>query len=126
MSDIYTRAAETATRLLAEKGKPVTLWRVTSGTYNTATGKPAAATLDFDTINGVLLQFASKDIDGTLVKATDRYFLLAPKNTDGEAYDPPKTQDKLNFTSQTSWFVVGCETIAPTDVTIALKVHVRK
>ena len=72
----YTEMQQTATDMLTEFGQAVTLSRQTVGAYDTATGT-SAVTVTTQTGKGVLLDYGTKDIDGTLILATDKQLLLS-------------------------------------------------
>lgn len=71
----YGGLRATAAALIADKGQPITLTNRTSGTYDPATGSATIATVVEETF-GVVLDFAAKDIDGTLIKRGDKKVIL--------------------------------------------------
>jgi hypothetical protein len=68
----YANAAATALRMLTSYGQSVTLTRSVPGAYNTATGATATATVTTTTGKGVLLDYAQRDMDGTLIREGDQ------------------------------------------------------
>lgn len=73
---IYDEALATATALLKELGQPVTLTRVTVGTYNPATSSASSTTVN-QTTSGVLLEIDLAQIDQTLIKTGDKRLLMS-------------------------------------------------
>jgi hypothetical protein len=56
--------------------KQVTITAKAGGTLNPATGKVTGGTTTTVTISGFLQEYKQKDIDGTLIKTTDRRLLI--------------------------------------------------
>jgi hypothetical protein len=71
----YSGLQSTAAALIAGKGQPITLTSRTPGAYDPATGT-AAITVTTEVTAGVVLDFSSKDIDGTLIKVGDKRVIL--------------------------------------------------
>lgn len=59
------------------RARTVRLRRVTAGEYDPATGKVVQTEVDHEAI-GVFLDYAQRDIDGTLIRVGDRRVLMAP------------------------------------------------
>lgn len=74
----YGRLADTAHRLIADKGRPVTLLVEASGAYNPTTGQAARTTTNVPAL-GVVIDYPLKDIDGTLVRQGDKRVLVSPR-----------------------------------------------
>lgn len=107
MTDVYDRAAETVQRTLqprpAGKGAPLTLNRpgTGEGAYDPETGTvtgPAASTFNGLAFRG---SFAVRDIDGSLIRADDVKFLIAPLQVDGQPMPQPQTTDTISFDGST-------------------------
>jgi hypothetical protein len=73
----YIKSAGTADRLIARFGKPTSIYRVTTGAYNPATGS-ATVTQTEQVANVVVLDFPQAFIDGTLIKQGDRKAYVTP------------------------------------------------
>lgn len=73
---IFLSLGKTAARMLTKFGGPLTVKRTVMGAYNPATGV-AATTTTTSTVNGLVLDFAHRQIDGAIIKAGDRRVLLA-------------------------------------------------
>lgn len=67
----------TTKQLLAQFGKPMKVYRRVEGVYDPATGT-AAVTESTLTMNGVVVDYTSRQLDGERVKAGDRRVLLDP------------------------------------------------
>lgn len=76
----YPSLAATALSLLQEYGQSVTLSRTVRGTYDPATGAPAAGTTTTYTGTAAVFDYAQARIDGTDIRAGDQVAYLA---TDG-------------------------------------------
>lgn len=88
MSDFYTGLAQAATRLIADKGRPLNLRHDTIGVYDQATGAAIVTAGTARTVNGVVLNYPEKQIDGTLIMRADKKVLL-------DAYAAPTLSDVL-------------------------------
>ena len=83
----YARPAATAKRLLTRFGQVVTIKRTTPGAYDPATGTVSGGTVGYSCA-GAVMNYASRDIDGTLVQRGDVRVLLAPD----AAFEPKPTE----------------------------------
>jgi len=71
----YGRMASTASRLLTQYGKPVVLERITS-VFNPITGMDTSRTVAESTTTGVEIPIRDALVDGTRVKAGDRFLIV--------------------------------------------------
>ena len=90
-----TRARNTAAAKLAPisaggSGQAVTISGAAGGIYNPATGKTAGGSLDVQAGSGIEDLYTAREIDGALVRAGDRRFMLSPKTTDGAVLTMPR------------------------------------
>jgi len=76
----YPKTAATANRLLGQFGRTVTLSRPSTSapTYDPATGISTPDTPATYAAAAVLLDYAQRDIDGTLVQQGDQRCLMSP------------------------------------------------
>jgi hypothetical protein len=97
----YPRLERTANRLIRENGRPVTIERPAQGVFNATTGATDFGGGDgkptrHETI-GVLRNYETNFIDGSLIKANDRELLLdgrfKPEVTDRIFMDGKKVGD---------------------------------
>lgn len=77
MSDFYDGLQSTATRLLTQFGKPMTLRIQTGSTYDPATQTNAPAYTDYS-VNGLVLDYKGRTNEaGTYVQTDDKKLLLS-------------------------------------------------
>lgn len=77
MSINYLRLAATATRLIKANGKPATISRTTDGAYDPISGTTTSTTTTSSSY-AVQTEYASSDIDGTLILQGDAKFMCIP------------------------------------------------
>ncbi len=115
---IYDRAAATAERLLKRYGAPMVLKRTVEGDYDPSTGSSSNVTQEHVT-TGVMLEYAQRDVDGTLIQHGDQRVYLSP-----DLVVTPVTGDTLRFNG--SFFtVVVSRPLAPAGKTVLHDVQVR-
>jgi len=119
----YQDDADTAAELLEEFGQSVTLTSKTSGAYSTATGATAVTT-DTQTVNAVALDYGSRDIDGTLIRAGDKRLLMAPQTTAGDDLTAPVVDDTVTV-GGTVYTVKGIKTLSPAGTVILFDCNIR-
>lgn len=106
------------TNLINDKGKTLTLRKVTEGTYNPATGSVSNTTADTSTY-GMMLNFKDQDYDGTIIQRSDRKVVL---RVDGVV---PEIQDQIIEGGDT-YRVLNVRTIEEAGTDIVYILHVRK
>lgn len=119
----YQDDADTAAELLEEFGQSITLTSKTSGAYSTSTGA-AAVTTDTQTVNAVSLDYGSRDIDGTLIKAGDKRLLMAPQTTAGDDLTAPVVDDTVTVGS-TVYTIKGIKTLSPAGTVVLFDCNIR-
>lgn len=120
MSDFYADMAATAAEMLAEFGMAVTVTRTTPGARDPDTGTLAAGTTQTWVPRGVKLDYAAREIDGTLIQAGDqRVYMSAISGL------KPKAGDTVTIGAE-AWRVVVSRTLAPAGVAVLLDVQVRR
>lgn len=119
----YQDDADTAAELLEEFGQPVTLTSKTSGAYSPSTGA-AVVTTDTQTVNAVVLDYGSRDIDGTLIRAGDKRLLMAPQTTAGDDLTAPVVDDTVAVGS-TTYTVKGIKTLSPAGTVVLFDCNIR-
>jgi len=118
MSDFYTNIAATASRLIAEYGKPITIKRTTAGAYNAITGVTTAGTTATFTPQGIFQTIKSELIDGTLIQRGDKMFIIDNSFS-------PLMSDKVTISSQ-DWDIVNIREVEPAGTALVTFVQVRK
>ncbi len=82
----YESLRDTAARLIADKGRTMTLRSKTAGSYSTSSGAVSVTSVD-TTVTGVVTNYPLMRVDGTLVQRGDLKVLtvssVAPKAGDG-------------------------------------------
>jgi hypothetical protein len=114
----YFRAQETALRLLDKFGSAGEIWRDALGggpVYD-----PGDPTIQKTPCTAAVLAIELKDVDGTLVKSTDRTAYVAAK---GLAIEPTTT-DRLVFNGK-SYTIVKVAPLQPADTIVYHKLFVR-
>jgi hypothetical protein len=102
-------------------GMPMTLSTETAGTYDPSTGVVSDPVKVDHLVNGIVIEYESKDIDGTLIKIGDKIALMTASDTTPE----PNSDNTLTMNS-VDWAVISCNPIAPAGLAIVYKVQVRK
>ena len=114
----YTNTAATALSLLTKFGADVTVTRVTTGTYDPATGTNAVSTSSA-TAKGVVLDFGAGTsmIGGNMVTTGDKRLLL-------EAAAAPDMNDKFTANGKT-YAPVSIGEVNPAGTVCLYDLHVR-
>lgn len=114
-----TRARQTASDLITKFGKSLTLKTVVNGTYDPATGE-ITNTETTATVLGIVKDYASNEIDGTMVLVGDRKVSIAALgNTE------PQTTDKITIDG-VDWQVVAVSGIWSGELKAMHVIQVRK
>lgn len=118
---LYTRAAATSARLLAKYGQPITLRRVSAGTYDANTGVAVPGQTDI-TRNGALLDFGAGQTEerGNLIQAFDKRLLLEPGT-------PPTLKDRVVISSSAAQYtIVSIGEVNPGGTAALYDIHLRR
>ena len=123
MSDFYSGLQSTATRLLAQFGKPLTLRIQTGATYDPVTQTNAPAYADY-AVFGVLLNYSAQDGGkineaGTLVQTTDKKILVSVSNA------PEPTMGALIVDSSTTYTIENVKALSPAGVSVIFELQGR-
>lgn len=109
--------ADDVLQLMQDFGSTVTLTRAGTATYNPATGITTNSTGSSMTARGVFINYADRNIDGTLVRQGDRRLLLAASGATGV----PAVNDEV-----AGYKVLDVREIAPNGTAIAWACQVRR
>lgn len=112
----YTGVAKTAKRLIENFGKPVTVRRMT----NTGTAWAPTQTPADTSFTGVMTNYMAKEIDGTLIKMTDKKLLLAAYG----AATTPVVSDRVIVNGE-EYAIIDIKTLEPGDTALIWTVQVR-
>lgn len=105
----YSDMAATATALLTEFGKTITLTRSSGDSYNPLTGETVTGPDTSVTTNGLLRPYQDKVIDGTRILSGDRELILSSEQQ-------PLKDDRPVIGGE-EWHIVNIKTIKPDDAT---------
>ncbi|MDD5724451.1 MAG: hypothetical protein PHY29_12065, partial [Syntrophales bacterium] len=89
----YSKTSKTANRLVKNFGQALTLTHVVAGTYVPGAGITNTTTTQYG--YGAIVNWDSRQIDGSLILATDKKLLLSPLNRAGTALTAPVLEDKV-------------------------------
>lgn len=113
----YAGLSKTAQKLIAEKGRTVTLRRAGDIVYDPATDTMTSSQTD-TSVKGVFTSFKQSEIDGTLILRGDKKLLLA-------AGIEPQGNDVI-VDGTTQYRVVEIMAVHPGDTVILYTLQVRK
>ena len=116
----YSRPLATANRLIERFGQLGSIQRPGTPTgpkHNPTPGAPTSHPARF-----VIVDYSSREIDGTRIKATDKKALMSP----GSLTIDPATTDRLVEADASSWSIVGVETLRPATTTLLHTLQVRR
>jgi hypothetical protein len=102
-------------------GMPMTLSTETAGVYDPATGVISNPTKVESPVSGLIMEYDSKDIDGSVIKIGDKKVLMTASDT-----TPEPTSDYTLTMGDKDWAVINCNPIAPAGLAIVYEVQVRK
>lgn len=110
----------TAERLIAEKGRAMTLRKLTAGTYDPATAGATPTQTD-TACQGVEVKHEVKSIDGTLIQAGDLRMMLGARSLAAD----PDAGDLLIDSDAKQWRIVAVKRVKPGSVNVVYIVWVR-
>lgn len=116
----YTRAADTAERLLTTFGARGAIRRQTPGSGPSYDPGPPVLTDHPATV--AVTAYTAREIDGTRILARDKKALVSPAGLPIE----PTTSDKLLDASGQAYTIVNVEAVRPAEVTVLWKLQVRR
>ena len=73
----YSGLSSTSSRMIREKGKPISVTLITPGAYNPSTSTKAPDIEEVTATYGVQTSFSNRDVNGTSILATDVRLLIA-------------------------------------------------
>jgi hypothetical protein len=115
---LATSLRATASKLMAKFGGTATIRRVTTGTYNPATGTVSESTSD-TAVRGVLQDVNLREVND-LIRATDKRLLIAAADLSA----PPTTADEVIITGST-YQVIRVDTIEQDNTAITYELILR-
>jgi hypothetical protein len=118
MTQLYGTLQTTSLDLITKFGKSISIRTITDTTPAKAY-RPVAAAAD-ETVQAVIEDFRERDVDGTIVQAGDRRYLIAAK----DVTTAPTTASRIVDGSD-ELEVVNVEPIAPGGTTVVWRLHAR-
>ena len=118
MSDaFYNDMAQVMTDLLTEFGQTVTIKRISGETLDPLSGASGGTTTELSA-TGVLTDYKSHLIDGTVIQMGDR--LLVMDNTQS-----PLQDDRVTIGGE-DWNIINWKTVQPAAVVVGYFIQVRR
>lgn len=114
---LYSNLAATALRMLEKFGQDVVRMRPTAAAYDTSTSA-AAVTTASATFRAAVLDYGTDEVDGTLVKATDKRMIV-------EAAALPQAKDLFTI-GGVQYSAIKCREINPAGTPVAHEVQIRR
>jgi len=121
----YERMQKTGDKLLMGKGQAVSIEHVVPGVYDPATGLVTNTTTS-QTGTGAIVDWAARNVDGTLIQFGDKRLLLSPLNSAGAALTAPVLGDTVTDAAGKVYTLVSpLETVSPAGTPILYKCNMR-
>jgi len=116
---------KTSNKLLIGKGQTVTITHVVPGSYDPATGL-ITNTTTVQTGTGAVMEWDSRQVDGTLIKVGDKRLLLSPLNTAGSALTDPVLGDTVTDASGAIYTLVApLKVLSPAGTVVLYDLNLR-
>ena len=115
----YDRMAQSALRLIAEKGASLTYRRLVPS-FDPLTGATVTARTDY-AVTGVVQEASPGPLDNSLVRRGDRIVLVA-----AEALPVVPEAGSVLLLEEVEWSIVHVGAIRPGDTAIAYRLQVRR
>lgn len=117
----YSALLASATSLISENGRTVTLERTVRTNTTGKPWEPATETVQQQSVSAVWAGYNGDEIDGTLILAGDAKVLISPSGLSWL----PETDCRIVDGSDT-WRIVNVETVKPGATSVLLKCQVRR
>lgn len=118
----YSKLAETALRLISENGIEWELWRETKGAYDPSQLKSPVYSEQIFTVDAVLMEYDSSQIDDRIIITGDKKMMVAPNST--LTVDPMPGDKFIN--GDESWRVVHVKEFKPAATVLYYEIQVRQ
>lgn len=120
----YSEIADVADEILEEFGQAVTLTHVEPGEYVPGEGITNTTSLQYGT--GAVVDWDTRQVDGTLILIGDKRLLLSPLNTAGLALTAPVLGDTVTDAAGIVYtLVVPLKTVSPAGTVVLFDVNLR-
>lgn len=120
MMGFYDSLAKTSIRLIAEKGRTVSVIYKEPGTYDPANDSVVEANLKRTDVAALITNYKESNIDGTLIRLGDKKATIAAKN-----FDKPRVGDLL-VDNENEYTIKYVDEIGPGDTPLIFQLHLRK
>lgn len=114
----YGSIQSIATAQIADKGQDVIIKRLTSGTFDPATGAISGASTASQAIKAVVVDYKDYQIDGDAIRRGDKQLLI-------DADSLPDMKDAIELDSL-DYQIVSISPVSPSNVVMLYKVQVRR
>ena len=122
----YNKLAEKVEGIIGRYGCDITVRCSTLGTYDPATDSYAKHSVDYS-VNGLLLNFNRRDIDGTVVQVGDRQLLIPALTTLGVSLPDLEDVWQLDFIYNSETLnVQSITSLKPGGTGLLYRIHVRR
>lgn len=115
----YSGVVTLADEILREYGQTITITSKSAGAYDVATGA-AAVTQSTQTATGVVFDYGTRAIDGTLIKVGDKQLLLS-----ASGLTAPAISD-IAIIGNISYVITHIKEVNPAGTSIMLDCNIRK
>lgn len=117
---LYEKLNATADRLLESFGQEINIETKGNSDPDPVTGLGGSTVATTFTVNGLLLPYPDRLIDGTRIQVGDRQLIVSAATTYAPAVsDRPVVGGK-------TWAVVGVDTVSPAGTDVVYKLQVRQ
>jgi len=122
----YSKMQKTGDKLLVGKGQAVTLTHTVPGTYDPATGLVSGATTTVQNGTGAIIDWDTRQVDGELIKISDKLLLLSPLTTAGVVLTAPVLGDTITDAAGVVYTLVNpLKTVSPAGTAVLYKCNLR-
>lgn len=116
---LYDQFLAKGLELISKYGKDIQLVSKTVGSYSAATNSFTGDSEVSQTVKGIQREYLQKEIDGTIIQAQDRQYLIS-----ASGITAPKPEDTL--IDGVTYNIINVNEIAPGGTAIVYKLQVRK
>lgn len=117
----YRRILDTALKMVARFGQPITITRRIEGAYNPSTSSVPITESTQSGIVGLFDNYKTKEIDGSLIKMGDVKMIVP-----GKGLIEPQAEDTLTDKNGTKWTIKDFDVIRPAGDPLLYTFQLRK
>ena len=124
LSSFYSRMQATANRMLDGKGQIVAIKHSVVGEY--VPGEGTTNTITTQAGTGAVVEWAARQVDGTLIKTGDKRLMLSALNTEGDVLVPPVLGDTVtDAVGKVYTITAPLETLSPAGTAVLFTANLR-